>query len=61
VPIPRRIGLEIDVSGAASQNAIFTGHGSPLGTFVVTMHNNASVAIGVYNKERQNALSCIKC
>ena len=31
MPIPRRIGLKIDVPGAASKNAIFTRHGPPLG------------------------------
>ena len=28
VPVARRIGLEIDVLGAASKDAIFTGHGA---------------------------------
>jgi hypothetical protein len=31
MPIPRRIGLKIDVPGAASKNAIFARHGPPLG------------------------------
>ena len=30
MPVARRIGLEIDVLGAARENAIFTGHGPPL-------------------------------
>ena len=30
VPVARRIGLKIDVAGAASEDAIFTGHGPPL-------------------------------
>ena len=29
VPVARRIGLEIDVFCAASEDAIFTGHGPP--------------------------------
>ena len=41
MPIPRRIGLKIDVPGATSKNAIFTRHGPPLGFLVETMHNNA--------------------
>ena len=28
VPVARRIGLEIDKAGSASENAIFTGHGA---------------------------------
>ena len=43
VPVARRIGLKIDVLGAASEDAIFTGHGHPhsgLG-YAASMHNNA--------------------
>jgi hypothetical protein len=29
MPVARRIGLKIDVLGAASEDAIFTGHGPP--------------------------------
>jgi hypothetical protein len=38
MPVARRIGLKIDVFGAASKDAIFTGHGPSLllfGTFDV--------------------------
>ena len=42
VPVARRIGLEIDVPGAASKDAIFTGHGPPLfGLDYLIMHNSA--------------------
>jgi hypothetical protein len=30
VPVARRIGLKIDVAGAARKDAIFTGHWPPL-------------------------------
>jgi hypothetical protein len=30
MPVARRIGLEIDVLRATSEDAIFTGHGPPL-------------------------------
>jgi hypothetical protein len=30
MPVARRIGLKIDVASAASEDAIFTGHGAIL-------------------------------
>ena len=45
VPVARRIGLKIDVSGAASEDAIFTGHWATLRAAILVdyadMHNNA--------------------
>ena len=38
MPVARRIGLKIDVPGAASKDAIFTGHGPPLSGFGLTYH-----------------------
>ena len=34
MPVARRIGLKIDVLRAACEDAIFTGHGPPLGRFL---------------------------
>ena len=43
VPVAGRLGLEIDVPGAASEDAIFSGHGpsSPVLSLPENMHNNA--------------------
>src|SRR3984957_1190238 len=47
MPVARRIGLKIDVLGAASKDAIFTGHGPPSFVLAVAyMHNNACFEAG---------------
>src|SRR5258706_16169160 len=49
MPVARRIGLKIDMPGAISEDAIFTGHGLPYLFFgySVNMNNNACFGRGL--------------